>query len=36
MTGHLAVLLVFAAGCLGIYGLWWVAMGWINGRRTSW
>lgn len=32
MTAHLAVLIVFAAACLGIYGLWWLAMGWINGK----
>lgn len=31
MTAHLAVLLIFAAGVLGIYGLYFVAMGWING-----
>lgn len=31
MTTHLAVLLIFVAAALGIYGLWWLAMGWING-----
>jgi hypothetical protein len=31
MTTHVALLLVFFATCLGIYGLWWFAMGWING-----
>jgi hypothetical protein len=30
MTAHFAVLLLFVAA-LGIYALWWIAMGWING-----